>query len=127
MFIKKIAYLSLLFVLIACEPIGKKIDAEPRISFNNLVIKNLVKSDIYNFHVGHLEKDSTIIVFIAPSKDDKIEVYLTIENKSDITEPYQFEYLNHGTFKIGKSEKYNGIFYDSITKNTLNMINFKFQ
>jgi hypothetical protein len=115
-----------LAVLVACDPIAKKTEEEPKISFNNLVISGLERSDIYNFHIGHLQKDSTITVFIAHSSGDKIDVYLTTEKDIDILASNSFEFLNHGAFNIGKAEKYNGSFYDSISKNTITMQNFVF-
>jgi hypothetical protein len=123
---KQLFLFSLLAVLVACDPIAKKIEEEPKISFNNLVISGLETSDIYNFHIGHLQKDSTIIVFIAHSSGDKIDVYLTTEKDIDILASNSFDVLNHGAFNIGKAEKYNGSFYDSISKNTITMQNFVF-
>lgn len=123
---KQLFLFSLLAVLVACDPIAKKIEEEPKISFNNLVISGLERSDIYNFYIGHLQKDSTINVFISPSSGDKIDLYLTTENDMDLLASNRFEVLNHGAFKIGKAEKYSGSFYDSISKNTLTMQNFVF-
>jgi hypothetical protein len=123
---KQLFLFSLLAVLVACDPIAKKIEEEPKISFNNLVISGLETSDIYNFHIGHLQKDSTITVFIAPSGNDKIEVYLTTETDEDILISNQFEVLNHGSFKIGNQVVFNGNFYDSVSKNTLTMQNYVF-
>jgi len=123
---KQLFFLILLAVLVACDPIAKKVEEEPKISFNGLVISNLESSDIYNYHLGHLQKDTSIKVFIAPSSNDKIEVYLTTENDEDLLISNRFEVLNHGSFKIGKYEIYNGSYYDSISKNTLTMQNYVF-
>ncbi len=124
---KQILYISFFAILASCDPVSKKTEEEPKISFNNLVISNLESSDIYNYHLGHLEKDTTINVYIAPSDKDKIEVYLTTEDDEDKLIANRFEILNHGSFKIGNAEVYNGNFYDSISKNTLILQNFKFQ
>lgn len=123
---KQLFLLILFSFLVACDPISKKIEEEPKIMFNNLVISNLESNDVYNYYLGCLQKDSTIKVFIAPLSNDKIDVYLTTEIDEDRLIANRFEILNHGKFKIGKLEKYNGSFYDSISKNTLTMQNYVF-
>jgi hypothetical protein len=123
---KQLFLFSLLAVLVACDPIAKKIEEEPKMSFNGLQISKLESSDIYNYYLGHLNKDSSIKVFIAPSDNDKIEVYLTTETDEDILISNQFEVLNHGSFKIGNQVVFNGNFYDSVSKNTLTMQNYVF-
>lgn len=123
---KKLFFLSILPILVACDPVSKKIEEEPKMTFNNLTVSSLSTSDIYNYYLGSLQKDSSIKVFIVPGVSDKIEVFLTTESNEDKLIANRFEVLNHGSFKIGKSDKYNGSFYDSISKNTLTFQNFSF-